>query len=168
MNDLNLFIATQIEPKPDSCVRVFGLSPLPDLSPLKCWRWLPNYSLVGSTGNPFLEDRGDWITVDFRTDPAAILMLMERMKKDGMSFHIESEPDFKNADDIKAHGDAIREYRDYGIALTWGDSNCSHSKPYDPVDGHGYTDLYIIADSFGEGIALAFARAHGYKPSEEQ
>lgn len=85
--------------------------------------------------------------------------LMERMRRQGMTFTIESEADYRDQDTIELHGTAINALQDYGIHLYWGDSNCPYRKPYDPTDGHGFTDIYVIGDSFARAVMEAYARA---------
>lgn len=96
------------------------------------------------------------IVVDYLADP---FQLMACMRRQGMTFTIESEADYRDQDTIELHETAINALQDYGIHLNWGDSNCPYRKPYDPTDGHGFTDIYVIGDSFARAVLEAYARA---------
>lgn len=96
---------------------------------------------------------------DYVNDGRTVLYLLYLMKRDDMQFVIESEPDYDDAD-FEKFADAIDAHRDYEIRVLRGDSNCYHQKPYNPVDGHGFTEVKVVAGSFGRAVAEAFALAH--------
>lgn len=131
MNDLNLFIATVLEPRES----------LPDpqagkVSPLKCWL------AVGSCGGGVVAPWAMWKPVDFRTDPAAILMLMERL--------------------INAHDANISgvDY-DFETGGGWRKTRILFSpKGSLPVMAVEHEDLKLA-------VCLAFARAHGYTEASQ-
>lgn len=154
-DELSRWIAEKLEPlstlpNDDDC-------DMADMESFPTDCWLASWRLSQVTGFHV----PSWQPRDMVNDPAMTVMLLIEMKKAGMSFTIESEPDYADAQDIKRHGVAINEYRDFEIRLLWGDSNCPHRKQYDPIDGHGFTSFSLIADSFGRLIAEAFAMANG-------
>ena len=160
---LSRWIAEKIEPNPVCLFTPVEAFPKGGtmggryLSKEKCW-----FIQYGEN-----EPHGHNEPRDMVNDAQMTLMLMTEMKKRDMRFTIYSEPDYREATDIDAHKDAINEFRDYGISLQWGDSNCPYHKPYDPEDGHGFTDLELIADSIGRAVAEAYALAHGWKGEED-
>lgn len=48
---------------------------------------------------------------------------------------------------------------EYEATFTAGDSNCSHSKPFDVLDGHGFTHVEAEAKTAPLAICLAALKA---------